>query len=411
MTNPSKDYYSILELSKNATTNEIKKSYRDLAKVWHPDKNPHRREEAEMRFKQLAEAYGVLSNEEKREQYDKYGVCEGEAPSFENGFPDLSELFGSAFPFSGGFGFPGFQENKRREPMRQEISVPISFKEIFQGSEKKVEIEINAYCKDCCGTGSRDKERKKCDKCKGKGSCVLLRQIGPGMMTQQMLPCDECNRSGYVSKLDNKCHTCNGKGTNRDKLVKNISINKNFDYMTNMCIRNAGNYDQNAELSADIYIKFEIKPEKSYSNYEVSNYDLIYRHKIYLHDSITGYKMYHNHVDGNKYLFNIEKVIKDRDYKLVKNLGLPVIENGVEGRGNLIIKFEYNYPENILDHESYKNFVKARDKKSKEINVNEYILIKVVDIEKNKQKSSSDEESNINQGHPGQGSVQGCPVQ
>ena len=405
MTNPSKDYYGILEIPKNASINEIKKAYRELAKVWHPDKNPHRREEAEIKFKQLAEAYGVLSNEEKKEKYDRYGVCDGETPSFENGFPDLSELFGSAFPFGGGFGFPGFQEsNKRREPIRQEFTVPLTFKEIFHGCDKKVEIDINAYCKECSGTGSEDKERKKCDKCKGKGSCVILRQIGPGMMTQQMMACDQCNRSGYISNDSKRCLVCNGRGTNKDKLVKNIVITKNFDYMTNMCIRNAGNYDQNAELSADIYIKFEIRQVTS--NYELSNYDLILRYKVNLHDALTGYKMYHDHIDNMKYLIKIDKIIKDRDYKLVRNLGLPFNENGEEGRGNLIIKFEYSYPQNLLDHDSYKEYVKARDKKYKEINVDEYKLVKIIDIDKNhEEKGSQDEIRNPGVNNPG------CPVQ
>jgi DnaJ-class molecular chaperone len=405
MSNSTKDYYAELEISRNASDTDIKKSYRELAKKWHPDKNPSNREEAETKFKKISEAYGILSDIEKKDKYDKYGVCDGDGPSFENGYPDLSDLL-NGFGFSGNpFGFNN--NNQKKEAPPQEVILSITVSDIVNGSEKNIEIDINAYCKKCSGTGSEDKQRKKCDKCKGKGTCVLMRQVGPGMMAQQMIACDGCNKTGYIINNSNICKDCKGKGTNREKLNKTITIPPDFDYQTNMCIRNSGNYDQNSESSSDIYIKFHILIDKK-ENLEINEYDLIYNYKIHVHDAFTGFKMYHDHIDGKKYLFKIDTVIHDKSIKVVMNLGLPYNENNKKGRGNLLIKFNYIYPEKILEHEDYKEFIKNRDKKfkneSKKNVLDEYMLQKIIDIEKinkNNQNSSTDSEEDMNDLHSG----------
>ena len=107
-TNPKKDYYAILGIDKNSDDSTIIEAYRRLAKKWHPDKNPNNKVEAEEKFKEISEAYGILSDPQKRSQYDQFGVCDGDGPDFSQGFPDLSEMFGAmgGFPFGSMGGFP-----------------------------------------------------------------------------------------------------------------------------------------------------------------------------------------------------------------------------------------------------------------------------------------------------------------
>jgi len=143
--NPKKDYYNTLGINKNASESDIKKTYYKLAQKWHPDKNSGNEEEAGRKFKEIAEAYGVLSDNEKRKNYDQFGIRDGEAPDFANGFPDLSEIFGNmgGFPFGNMMnGFPGMGPNvqRRRGPQKQDYNVSLSLEDIFKGCEKNIEI-------------------------------------------------------------------------------------------------------------------------------------------------------------------------------------------------------------------------------------------------------------------------------
>lgn len=246
MTNPKKDYYEIMGVSRNSSQDEIKKAFRTLAMKWHPDKNPNNREEAEKKFKEITEANDVLSNPEKREKYDQFGICDGEEPQFENGFPDLSEVFGGMF---GGGGIPGmfasgmsgmgrgFQgmfgsggipgmfgsggTNRHVKRPPQEIKVKLTLEEIFKGCEKNVEIQSNKKCEKCEGFGNIDKKKEICPMCKGNGIRVIRRQIGPGMFQQQSFPCDSCHQTGIFKSKDKECTVCNGKG-----ILPNITSKK-----------------------------------------------------------------------------------------------------------------------------------------------------------------------------------------
>ena len=394
MTNQKKDYYGIMGISKDASQDDIKKSFRTLAMKWHPDKNPNNREESERKFKEISEANDVLSDPEKREKYDQYGLCDGEGPQFENGFPDLSEVLGgmfgggmpsmfngmggmpSMFSSMGGFpgmsgmpgmpgmsGMPGMPGMNRAKPKGvQEIKVKLTLEEIYKGCEKMIDIQSNKKCDKCNGFGNTDKKKDTCSTCKGRGIRVIMRQLGPGMIQQQTLPCDACGQKGFVKNKDKECGDCSGKGVLSNVTNKKIIIPKNFDYMTKMKLNNYGNYDPESETTADVFIVYEFANLDVY-NIEIFNqYDLILEHKINIWDALSGYSMYYEHPDGKKYLFKFEDVLKHGDVKYVKNVGLCYNENNSSGRGKLFIKFKYIYPDTVMDSEKLKLWLKSKEK-------------------------------------------------
>jgi len=398
MSGQKKDYYNILGIEKDSDESTIKKTYYKLAQKWHPDKNPNNREEAEIKFKEISEAYGVLSDPEKRQKYDQFGLCDGEAPDFAQGFPDLSEMFGAmggmggmgGFPFGsmGGMSHPfsGMGSRGHKQKPVQEVRVKLKIHDIFNGLSKNIDITVHDKCANCDGSGSKTKSKTTCTGCKGSGMKVRIMQIGPGMISQQQSVCNDCGGKGTFVELRNKCDSCKGSGTVETKLNKTLEIPKNFDHNTIMLLKNSGNYDSDTETKADINIKFVISDIEKYNMEIKNNYDLLTEYPINIHDALTGYSMYWDyHPDGNKYLFKFTDVIKDTDIKFIKNLGLPVNDNGHNKRGKLYIKFKYIYPPNILDTDNYKIFIKNKDNKISEPKDN-YNKEKVYDIKDDQSK-------------------------
>jgi DnaJ-class molecular chaperone len=407
MNSPKKDYYTILELNNDASIDDIKRSYKKLAIKWHPDKNPDNREFAEEKFKEITEAYSILSDEEKKQKYDQFGICDGEAPNFEGGFPDIAEMFeGAGFPFGNMFGNMFGERTQTKQKPIQEVKIGLTFNELFRGCDKKIEIDINGMCIECTGTGSIDKIKPKCDKCKGKGAFMVIRPIGPGMVQQQAIPCDKCQQTGYCINPSKICGKCSGKGVYRDKLVKEINIRKNFDYQTKMCMRGMGSFDTETENKADIFIKFKIINEPDGVYEIVNNYDILLKYKISINDALTGNDIFIDLFDNGKYYFKNDSVIQDGETRYAKNLGLPYNENNVDGRGKLIFKFEYEYPTTVLDYEGLKAFIKNKDKKK--FNKEEYKREKLYSFKK---QTKQEEEFNSRESNIPHPQVQQCPMQ
>ena len=412
MSEPKKDYYNILGIEKDSDESTIKKAYYKLAQKWHPDKNPNDKVNAEIKFKEISEAYGILSDPQKRQRYDQFGLCDGESPDFSQGFPDLSEIFGAmggmgGFPGMGGMGgFPGMgnfsfggRVHKERQKPIQQVKIKLKTQDIFRGLEKNIDISIQDKCLNCNGSGSKTKMKTNCTVCKGTGIRVIVRQVGPGMITQQQTTCDICHGKGTIIEHKNKCETCEGHGTFETKLNKTINITKNFDYQTVMLLKNSGNYDSELDEKADINILFVISDIDNY-NMEIKNsHDLYMEYKINICNAITGYSMYWDlHPDGNKYYFKFHDVIKDNDVKFIKNLGLPYNDNNKNSRGKLYIRFKYIYPESILDTDNYKIFIKNIDSKNISDKEN-YIKEKVYDIKEDHNKHDKhDKHENEEQG-------------
>ena len=232
-----RDYYEILEVSKSATAEEIKKAYRKKAIQFHPDKNPGDKE-AEEKFKEAAEAYEVLSNPEKKQRYDQFGHAGmgnsggfggGQNMSMDDIFSMFGDVFGDAFGGFGGFGgFSGFGGSRGGRSRRVNrgsdlrVKVRLSLKEIANGVEKKIKVKKYIACTHCNGTGAKDgSSYSTCNTCRGSGHVTRIANTMLGQM-QTTSTCPTCQGEGQ--SITNKCVHCAGEGVMRDEEVISIRI-------------------------------------------------------------------------------------------------------------------------------------------------------------------------------------------
>ena len=198
----SKDYYEILGVGRDAEPSDIKKSYRKLSKKYHPDVNPNNKE-AEDKFKDIAEAYSVLSDSEKRSNYDRFGSADGRGNPF--GGMDMDDIF-SQF-FGGGNPFGGNrQQNRRRKGNDIRINLKMSLEDLYKGVHKKIKYRKTNKCSTCDNTGG---EHTKCTDCGGRGMRIQV-QDTPFGRVQQSVVCGKCQGSGNM--LTKACNTCSGSG-------------------------------------------------------------------------------------------------------------------------------------------------------------------------------------------------------
>jgi DnaJ-class molecular chaperone len=369
----SKSYYDILGVTKDATKEQINKAYKKLAVKWHPDKNQNNKDEAETKFKEITKVYAILNDEEKRKMYDQFGdnfeEGMGGEDFFQNmGFPGFSNIPGFG-GFSGFGGFPGMQNQK--QTVTQEIPVSLTLKELFTGCEKTVEFESSVKCINCDGTGSKNKKRTKCRDCNGMKIKMASKQIGPGMFQQSQVPCSTCSMTGFVTDKENYCGSCAGLGAKTQTTKHTLKINQNHDPYKPIKIQKAGKYNQDSNTINDVQFVFSLSREDLQTyKMDLQKYDLIMEHEIHILDAITGYRMYFDHPSGKKYSFDFD-LIKDRDVKNIRNLGIA-------GKGSLIIKFTYKYPQSKLNIDEYKDWISKKEG-SKKANKEKYEQCHVTD--------------------------------
>ncbi len=260
MAEEKRDYYEVLGVEKNASAEEIKKAYRKSAMKYHPDRNPGNKE-AEEKFKELGEAYEVLSDDEKRSRYDQFGFA-GVDPNYGGGAG-----FNSGFGGFGGFGdiFSEFfgggtrRQSAQNAPRRGDnvgARLELTFEEAAFGVEKEVAAQRIENCAVCNGTGSADGTMETCSQCRGTGQ-IRTTQNFMGMQMQSQTTCPQCSGRGKIIK--NPCNTCRGKGKVRRTNKVNVKIPAGVDAGQTVRVRNEGcvgfNGGPNGDLMVEIYIK------------------------------------------------------------------------------------------------------------------------------------------------------------
>ncbi|WP_027625035.1 molecular chaperone DnaJ [Clostridium lundense] len=259
-----KDYYEILGLEKGASDEEIKKAFRKSALKYHPDRNPGDKE-AEEKFKELNEAYQVLSDPQKRAQYDQFGTTDFNGAGFDGGFGgfDFSDLGGFGDIFDSFFG-GGFSGGRRRNgPQRGsdvEYTINLTFEEAVFGVEKEISLTKSEKCETCGGTGAKaGSHPKTCSKCGGTGQVKVQRNTPLGSFVS-VNTCDACGGKGTV--ISDPCPDCKGKGNVRKQKKIKVNIPAGVDNGNIIPLRGQGEAGTNGGPSGDLYINIRVAPDK-----------------------------------------------------------------------------------------------------------------------------------------------------
>ena len=349
----SKNYYELLGISKNASEDDIKKSYRKLAVKWHPDKNPNNKEEAEKKFKEISEAYQVLSDPSKREIYDNYGEdgLKNDSNMRSQQFNSPDEIFKMFFgsdrsPFSNNFEHNFFERGKKKTETKI-INIPISLKEFYTGSKKKITLKIKSLCTTCEGFGGIN--LKICNNCNGSGIKIINRMIGPGMIQRLQTNCDTCNGSKKICST--VCSECNGNKIKINDKEFILVVEPGLENDDKICFQNLGDQFPNEDKGDVIFF---LKEENNNLFKRIGN-DLIYNYEITLGDSIIGTTVSFDNINGEKISFQEKNMIKNNSYTVIKNKGMP-IKREQNKYGDLFVVYKIKYPNKVLS-ENEKNIL------------------------------------------------------
>ena len=332
-----RDYYEVLGVSKNASKDELKKAYRQLALKYHPDRNPGDKE-AEEKFKEAAEAYDVLSDDQKRARYDQFGHAgvggAGGTGGFSMDMEDIFSHFGdifSGFGFGGGFGGGGFgggrgQRVNKGSSLR--VKVKLSLKDIANGCEKKIKVKKYCACKSCNGTGAEaGSSMNTCPTCHGTGVVTQVRNTILGRMQTQST-CTACGGTGKI--IAKKCKDCGGDGVVLGEEVISINIPAGVADGMQMTVSNKGNAPKHGGENGDLLVVFEEEQDPQLTR---EDNNLIYNLSISVPDAILGATAEIPTIDG-KVKVKIDPGTQPGKVLRLKGKGLPTY--GTYGRGDLL---------------------------------------------------------------------------
>lgn len=323
------DYYTVLEVDRNASKDEIKKAYRKLAMKYHPDKNPDNKEASD-KFKDIAEAYEILSDDDKKSKYDRFGHS-----AFENQHFDASDIFsrfggfggfggfqgfGGSDPFAdifSNFGFGGHHQNHQPNNIGGDlrVNIKLTLKDIMHGTSKKIKMNRKVHCTHCNGSGSKSGKTEKCSKCQGSGRTIFTQKT-PFGYNQTVGACDACNGMGSIIK--DKCPHCNeGIVDFMDEIEVNIP--KGVLEGMNMTMNGKGDAGKRSGQIGRLIIQFSEEPDTQLKR---DGYHLVYDLNINAFDAILGKQVEIPTVDG-KIKINIEEGTQPNKTLKIKGKGLP----------------------------------------------------------------------------------------
>jgi len=329
--------YETLGVDPGADPNTIKKAYRKMALKFHPDKNPG--EEAERKFKEISAAYEVLSDDDKRQTYDRFGLeglKEGRGgPGF--GGDDLfSMFFGGGSPFGGG-GHRGHHGPRRGQDVGHELRVTLE--DLYNGKTKKLAIQRQVICKKCAGKGGTGSPVK-CPACRGSGVQVRIQRMGP-MVQQIQSQCRECGGEGETWSAKDRCQDCKGKKVGREKEILEVHIDKGMTNGQKIPFRGMADEEPGIE-AGDVII---ILREAEHDIFQRKGNELVMKMKISLNESLTGFTRSITTLDKREIAITAVpgEFVQHEGVKVAAGEGMPIYRNPFE-KGNLVITFEVEYP-------------------------------------------------------------------
>ena len=345
MAETKRGYYEVLGVSKSATDDELKKAYRKLAKKYHPDTNPGDKE-AEAKFKEASEAYAVLSDADKRRQYDQFGHAAFEQGGGAGGFGgfdfnDMGDIFGDIFgDFFGGGRSRSQSYNGPTQGANVRINVRISFMEAVFGVDKKFEMNMKDECPHCFGSGAKPGTKPEtCTKCGGKGQVVYTQQSMFGMV-RNVQPCPDCQGSGKI--IREKCPDCSGTGYVRNKKTIEVSIPAGIDNGQSVRIRGKGEPGKNGGGRGDLLVNVSVDRHPIFRRQE---YDIYSTMPISFVQAALGGDITIKTVDGDV-VQNIKPGTQTDTRIRLKGKGVPTIRNK-NIRGDHYVTLVVQVPEKL----------------------------------------------------------------
>jgi molecular chaperone DnaJ len=347
-----RDYYEVLGVDKNASDAEIKKAYRKLAIKYHPDRNPDNKE-AEEKFKEAAEAYDVLHDPQKRQQYDQFGF-DGPQGGFGGGagmnMDDIFSMFGDIFGGHSGFGgFGGFGGGGGRPQYRGNdlrLTVRLTLQEIAEGVTKKFKVKKDITCEHCHGTGAKDgAQPETCPQCNGSGVVYKTVRTMLGMM-QTQTTCPNCHGEGTVIK--DKCPYCNGEGVTKGEEVIEINIPAGVSEGMVVNVPGKGNAGKHNGVNGDIQVLIKEEPNDTFIR---NGQDLYYTLLLDLPTAILGGEVDIPTISGNKISLKIDPGTQPGKQVRLRGKGLPAVQGYGRGTGDIIVNISVYIPKTLTKEE------------------------------------------------------------
>ena len=351
MPEQKRDYYEVLGVSKGASEDEIKKAYRKLAKKYHPDMNPGDKE-AEAKFKEVNEAYSILSDSEKRARYDQFGHA-GVDPNYGAGGPgggfggfdmgdiDLGDIFGSFF--GGGFGgFGGSTSSRRNGPQKGEslrASLTISFEEAAFGCEKEINLNRTEECEACHGSGAEPgTTAETCPDCRGTG-VVRVQQRTGGFAFSSTAPCSRCRGTGKI--IHTPCKACGGSGNVKKSKRVTVSIPAGIDDGQAISLRGQGNAGKNGGPAGDLIVAVHVKPHPQFHR---DGTTVLYEQPVTFYQAVMGAELEIPTIDG-KVKYNLPAGTQTGTTFRLRGKGIPELRG--RGRGDQYVTVRVQVPTSL----------------------------------------------------------------
>lgn len=352
-----RDYYEVLEVNRSASVDEIKKAYRKLAIKYHPDRNPGDAE-AEAKFKEAAEAYDVLHDPQKRQQYDQFGF---DAPGggFGGGNPfggaggfsmdDIFSMFGDVFGGHGG-GFGGFGGGGQQAPKYRgsdlRLKVHLSLQEVATGVTKKFKVRKDVTCEHCHGTGAEGGSgTETCPNCHGSGVEIRTQQSMFGMI-QTQTACHVCGGEGTIIK--NKCTHCQGEGVVKGEEVVEINIPAGVAEGMVVNVPGKGNAGKHNGVTGNIQVYIEEEPNETFVR---DGQNVIYNLLLDFPTAVLGGQVEIPTIDGSNVKIKIEPGTQPGKTLRLRGKGLPAVQGYGTGIGDLVVHISIYVPKELTKSE------------------------------------------------------------
>ena len=349
-----RDYYEVLGVSRNSTKEEIKKAYRKLAMQYHPDRNPGNKE-SEEKFKEAAEAYEILSHDDKRNNYDRFGHEGVRGSTFgSSGFSSVNDIFSHFSDIFGGSSifdefFGGSQRSRSRRhgsgtpgtDMR--VTLKLTLEEIAAGTSKKIKIKKQVKCNECNGTGAQaGTSLKTCPVCNGAGEIKTVSRSVFGQFVN-ITACHNCNGEGQV--IDSPCRNCSGDGRIQDETTINIEVPAGVQDGNYMTLRGEGNAGKRGGQSGDIIVVFQESPHENFIREED---DIIYNLFITFPQAALGSEVEVPTLTG-KAMLKIDPGTQPG--KMLKMKGKGIRHLNYSGSGDEIVRVNIAIPQKLNSKE------------------------------------------------------------